>query len=306
MKNPSLRWIIGALAVLLITMSATAFTVRHQHVGLVTRFGKPTREAEPGLHFKLPWPVEKVVTLDDRQRVFETRHSEMLTRDKKNVVLLSYAVWEIADPLTFYRAVGSRAGADEKLDGLVTNAKIGVLGNYDLSALVSTVPETLKVDQIERELLEAVAATARENYGIEVVHVGFKRLSLPEQNIASVFDQMRAERMKEAAKWRAEGEREAKKIRSQTDLEVAQITAEAEEKAARIRGDAEAEAASIYGAAHSADPEFYRWLRELQSLPEVLSSETTLILRTDSAPFRLLEDPDAGVNDDGDDTSSDG
>lgn len=290
-NNDLLRRVAGFAAIALLALYATTYTVREEHAGLVSRFGKPVRTTtEAGLHWKLPWPIERAAVVDLRTRVFDTRHTEMLTRDKKNVILLSYAVWHVADPLRFYRAVGTLDAGNDKLDGLITNAKIGVLGRYDLDALVSTDEETIRTDAIEAEIREATLSTARDKYGIEVEQVGFRRLSLPEENTSFVFDQMRAERQQFAAMHRAQGEREAARIRSEADLEKARILAEANEEAARIRGDAEAEAATIYAKAHRADPEFYAYLRQLESLEKVLGKDATVIMRTDSEPFQLIKE----------------
>ena len=107
---------------------------------LVTRFGRPLRIASrPGLHWKLPWPIDQASLLDMRRRVYETGHTEMLTRDKKNIIARTFVVWRIGDPLTFIQAIGLDGGAETKLDGLLTNAAIGTLGGHDLSALVSTI-----------------------------------------------------------------------------------------------------------------------------------------------------------------------
>jgi len=289
MKREYFRMFVGVLAVLVIALSSTAYTVREEHTALVTRFGKLLRVVEePGLHWKLPWPVDKTELIDGRARVFETRHSEMLTRDKKNVILLSYAVWRVADPVLFFKSIGSLEEADKKLDGLVTNAKIGVLGRYDLSALVSTTEDDLESDAIEDEILTAVSESAREKYGVAVLKVGFKRLSLPAENIESVFAQMRAERQKVASGYRAQGERDAAVLRAETDLEVAELKAEAEEESARIRGEAEAQAAEIYAAAHDRDPELFRFLRQLESLKRVVGENATMLFRTDAPPFSVL------------------
>ncbi len=296
MNKNTLRWIVGSTAILVVGLSSVTFTVREEHSSLVTRLGKPKAEvSSAGLHWKLPWPIDNTVSVDRRTRIFNTRHAEMLTRDKKNVILLSFAVWRVQDPWQFYRAVGSMEGADTKLEGLIIDAKTGVLGHYDLSALVSTDPEKLAVGQIEADLLAAVQATASETYGILVEHIGFKRLSLPAANVTSVFAQMRAERARSAAKFRAEGDRLASKVRADADLEVAQILAESTQSAAETRGQAEAEAAQIYAQAHGANEQFYRFVRQLEALETLLGTGATVILRTDSAPFGLLEDPGSFV-----------
>ena len=170
MKRDPFRLGLGLLTLAVILAAAVAFTVREEHTALVTRFGELVRTVdEPGLHWKLPWPLERTQSVDRRVRVLETRHGEMLTRDKKNVVLKSFALWRVVDPARFARAVGDAESAEDKLDGLVTDAKIGVLGRYDLSALVSTDPELLRAEQVERDVLASVPSTAAERYGIEVL-----------------------------------------------------------------------------------------------------------------------------------------
>ncbi|MFC1474672.1 protease modulator HflC [bacterium] len=284
------RILAGLAVVGVMVFYIATFQVEEGRMGVVTRFGRPVHVVkEAGLCWKWPWPFERVIIVDGRRMSFNTRHTEMLTRDKKNIVLLSYAVWRVDDPLKFYQSIGSYEGANSKLDGLITNAKINVLGKYDLSALVSTNEGDLKVGEIEDEILEMVVEQAKEKYGIIIEQVGFKRLSLPEDNVKYVFAQMRAERAQYAARYRAEGEREASKIRSGTDLEAARIRAEASEEAARIRGDAEAEAAKIYSEAHQLDPDFFEFYRSMESLNQIIGSQTTLILRTDSAPFSFLK-----------------
>ena len=291
MQENIFRYILGGLILLGLAFYAFTWQLREGSVAIRLRLGRAVDVVDSaGLHGKLPWPVDQIVFLDGRRRVLKTRHTEMLTRDKKNVILLSYVVWRISDPLRFYQSVGSVEGGDSKLDGLVTNAKISVLGGYDLSALVSTKSEDLKTEEIEAAILGNVTTNATEKYGVRIEEVGFERLSLPESNTRFVFDQMRAERRQYAARYRAEGEREAQSIRSSTMLEVAGIRAEANEQAARIRGEAEAEAARIYADAHSADPDFYRFTRSLDSIGKVLNERTHVVLRTDSAPFELLQE----------------
>ncbi len=291
MRDNIIRYVLGAAILLGLVFFAFTWQLREGQVAIRLRLGKSVDVVDDaGLHGKLPWPIERVVLLDGRSRVLNTRHTEMLTRDKKNVILLSYVVWKVSEPLRFYQSLGSIEAADSKLDGLVTNAKISVLGGYDLSALVSTTTEDLMVAEIERAILDDVAAKASDKYGVAIQEVGFKRLSLPEGNTRYVFEQMRAERKQYAARFRAEGEREAAKIRADTDLEVATIRAEANEEAARIRGESEAEAARIYAEAHSLDPEFYRFMRSLESMDKVLGKKSTVVLRTDSPPFQLLQE----------------
>lgn len=284
-----LRMVMMLFALLAIGYRATTTVVQEGRSAIVVRMGSPERVLdEPGLYWKLPWPVENVEMVDIRRRSFETQHTEMLTKDKKNVVLVSFVIWSVSDPLKFFQSVGSIEDADGKLNGLVTNAKIGVLGKYDLSALASTDPDALKTEEIEAALLEQVQTLGEEQYGIAIQHIGFSRLSLPKENIAAVFKQMRAERKKFAVEFRAKGEEVATEIRSKTDTEVAEIQAKMVQEVATIQGQAEAEAARIYSEAHSKDPDLYRFIRSLDTLENVVGAKSTLILRTDAAPFDVL------------------
>ena len=285
-----LRAVVGMVALGAILFYATGIVVREGQAVLVTRFGRPLRATTvPGLHWKLPWPIDEAQTLDLRRRVYETGHTEMLTRDKKNIIARAFLIWRIGDPVAFSQAVGSEGQVEAKLDGLLTNAAIGALGGHDLSALVSTNPEDLQVDQIETELLNSTAAVARRSYGVTVEQIRLERISLPQENVTAVFEQMRAERRQFAAKFQAEGEREASRIRSEADLTAARIRAQGAEEEARIRGESAATVAKTYADAHRVDPELYRFTRSLSSLDTLVTEGTSLILRTDVEPFSLLQ-----------------
>ena len=288
-----LRGVVGILALGAIAFHAMAVVVTEGQTVLITRFGRPVRTAtQPGLHWKLPWPIDNAVWLDMRRQVYETGLTEMLTRDKKNVIARTFVVWRVGDPLTFTQALGSEATAGGKLDGLLANAAIGILGGHDLSALVSTNPDDLQMDKIEGELLSSTAPTAMRSYGVAIEQIRLNRIALPEQNVTAVFEQMRAERRQFAARFQAEGEREASRIRSEAELEAARIRAKGAEEEARVRGESAAEIARTYADAHRTDPELYRFTRSLESVGKLVNGGTTLILRTDSEPFSLLQSKD--------------
>jgi membrane protease subunit HflC len=288
-----LRAVVGSLALAAIFFQATAVVVGEGQAVLVTRFGRPLRAAtQPGLHWKLPWPIDSALVIDMRRRVYETGQTEMLTRDKKNIIARTFVVWRVGDPLAFTQAIGVQGGAEAKLDGLLTNAAIGTLGGHDLSALVSTNPSDLQVDQIESELLSSTAPVAMRNYGVALEQIRLERIALPEENVTAVFDQMRAERRQFAAKYQAEGEQAASKIRSDAELEAARITAKGAEETARIRGESAAQVAKTYADAHRINPELYRFTRSMDSLDKLVTGNTSLVLRTDSEPFSLLQNKD--------------
>ena len=286
-----LRVLLGLIAILIIVISCFSFMVRQGESVIRVRLGTVVETHQvPGLQLRFPWPIDELVRVDTRKRNFQSQNTEMLTKDNRNIILMSFVLWSVEDPLLFYQAVGELEEGDDKLNGLITNAKISILGGYDLSALASTDINLHKYSEIEDKLQTAIYSIAKEQYGIRIHDVGLSRLSLPKENISAVFQQMRAERKQYAARFKAEGSQKAAEIRSKTDVEVAEIKAKAIEEAAKIRGDAEAKAAKIYAEAYQKDPDLYRFVRSLDTLEDVLGTKSSVILRTDAEPFRLLRE----------------
>lgn len=284
-----LRLILAVLLLSLISYKAFVLPLPEGYSAVIAHLGKPTRIiSEPGAHLKWPWPIDAFYLFDSRNRIYDTRFTQTLTRDKKAIILLTYIVWKIDQPLTFLQSVGTIRNAEEKIEGLVSSSKNNVLGNYDLANLVSTNPDQLKLDEIENKILEAVSQRAKESFGVEISRVGIKRLAYPENNVKAIFNQMRAERGQYAAKYRAEGRMEASIILSETDLEIAKINAEAVKNSAAIKGRADREAAEIYAEAHKKGREFYKFNRSLEVLEKMLNQNATFIIRSDQPPFDVL------------------
>jgi len=285
------RVVLAVIIVGLLVGYSMSFQVSEGSNAVVTRFGQPRRPiTEAGLFFKWPWPIEQAHQVDVRRRIHNTPFSATFTRDRKNVVLLTYVVWRTEDPLLFLQSLGSRAEAEEKLDGMVVHKKNYYLSGYDLSALVSTNPEDIKTEEIEAKILADVAKDAWEKFGIRVEQVGIKRIAYPEENMTAVLEQMKAERQAEAGKLRAEGEKAANDIMSEAVVRRQEILREGKEEMGEIRGRAASQAAQISEEAIRWDPDFYQFWRSLQAIEKTLGPEAMLILRTDQGPFKMLED----------------
>lgn len=277
-----------------VVLFASSFVVKENESAIVLRFGRSvSADITPGWHFKMPWPIDKVVRYDNRLQYNEIRLSETLTRDRRNVIVPMYLAWRISDSVKFLENVGDVESGIEKLDAIVTSARNSTLGNVDFHDLVnSAVSENSTVEAIEQTVLRRAQSDAQLALGIEVESVGVLQLNLPEANTESVFRRMRAERKQEAAQFRAEGKQKAEELRSQTDKETTILIAEAKRYAEEKRGLAEAEAARTYAQAHGADPDFYLFLRRLQSLRTVVDGNTTMILDTNAPPFDILRSKD--------------
>ncbi len=283
------RALIALVVVSILGFAMFSFQVASNEAAVLTRFGSPVRTlVEPGLYFKWPWPVDTVNRLDTRLAFYDTRLSEALTRDKRNVIIPVFIAWRVAEPLKFLQSLGTPAAAPAKLDSLATSARNALLGRHDFQDLVSTDPARSRLAGFEQSLAEAIRPQAREAFGIAIEQVGLKRIALPEANTSYVFERMRAERGQYAARYRAEGRREAEELRARTDAEKTVLLAEAQKYAEETRGRAEAEAARIYAEAHAQDPVFYAFTRELEALRRVAKSNTTLVLDTGTSPFTPL------------------
>ena len=283
---------IAAVIIVVAVMAATmlGFQVMQNEKAVVTRFGDPVRVInEPGLYFKLPWPIDRVNRFDTRLNFYEVRVSEALTRDKRNVILPIFVAWKIDDAKKFLEALGSVDNAQNKLDSVVSSAKNTILGTYDFSQLISTNPDDLKIAELENKIASASSQQTESSFGISIEQVGIERIDLPEANTSYVFERMRAERAQFADRYRAEGQQQADSITAKTDAEKAKILSDAQRDAEETKGKAEAEAAHIYAAAHSQDPEFYKFLRELDTLKKIVNQNTTLVIDANSPPFDVLK-----------------
>ena len=281
-RNP-----LVALAALVLAWSAL-FTVRETEFALVTQFGKPIRTVtDAGLKIKVP-VLHQVQLFDRRLRVYNPPRSEFLTKDKKNLSIDTYALWQIADPQAFVQAVGNERAAEMRLHDLVWSGLAATIANLDLEEIVSTSPGVVKTEEVLDRLAERSGTAALEEYGIRITDVRLKRLNLPEQNKQSVYARMRAERERIARQYRAEGEEQALRIRAEADRAKEEILAKAYKEAETTKGEGDAAAARVYGAAYSRNQSFYKLTRTLETYRKALDEDTTVILSADSELLRLL------------------
>jgi membrane protease subunit HflC len=269
------------------------FTVRQGETAVVTTFGRPERAiTEPGLYRRWPWPVQKVHTYDQRIQCLDGAGEQTLTQDGKSVIVTVFAGWRIADPVLFLERVGTVEEAERNLNGLISNYKNAVIGQYAFSSLLNVDPEKLKFAEIESRILEAVQPEAVKRYGVTVDFVGIRRINLPEAITEKVFERMRAERDEIAERYRSEGEGEAIRIRAEADSRKDEILAEAEAQAKRIRAEGDAAAAQYYETFEQ-DPELAMFLRKLEVLEETLKEKATVVLGPDTQPYDLLQGEEA-------------
>lgn len=289
MKKISKQVIIGVgLIAVLFVATLMIYKVDVTEYAVVTQFGNPVNVSEnPGLKVKLPDPVQSVQKLDKRVQVYQTNSIELLTLDKKSVSLDYYGAWKITDPVLYLKTVKDQIGAEARLTD-VFSSSLGVqLGKYNLDQLVNTNVEELQLDTMITDAVTYAKEKAAE-YGIEVVDAQIRVLNFPEANKQSVYDRMSAEREQMAQKYRAEGSEEAAKIRADAEKEQKLILAEAYQQEQQIKGEGDAEAIRIYGEAYQKDPEFYEFIRTLETYEKTIDGNTTLILPSTAEILKYL------------------
>jgi len=287
------------LLALVVVGAVTSFVVVDERShAVITQFGRPVSVlSDAGFYLKLPVPFQRASLLDKRILITNTRETELLTADKKNVLVSTYISWKIADPLRYLAALRTRELAENRLAALVQSELGSALGDRPFGTILGAAGNGASLAELEGSVEEAVAEVAGEDLGIEVVSLGVTRLIFPQQNLDSVFARMRAERARIARGHRSEGRAEAQKIAARAERERARIIADAEAEAAMLRGRGEAEAARIYAGAYEGHGEFYRFLRTLEAYKKVLNEKTTLVLPADSPFLDLLTSriPSAGA-----------
>jgi membrane protease subunit HflC len=266
--------------------SQILFVVDETNQAIILQFGEPIATIqEPGLATKLPF-VQNVIYFEKRILSSDTPSQEYLTADKKRLMVDHVTRWRISNPLEFFKAVRTEAGAQARLDDIVFSELRRELATVQFNDVISDQRENI-MERVARS-----SATKASEFGIDIVDVRVKRADLPEEVEQSVFDRMRAERQRESSLFRAEGEEQANIIRAQADRDRTVILAEGEREAQRIRGEGEAEAIRIFAEALSQDPEFYAFSRRLEAYSSILKQGDSVIIPADSDFFRFLINSD--------------
>ena len=287
MKNIAITIFI-VLIVAIMVLYLVSFQVREIESVLVTTFGKPTREiTEPGWYFKWPAPIQRVHPFDSRMRVFEAELGETTTKGAVPIIINTFIVWKIAEPLEFFNAVGTIKEAENKLRSQLGDTQNKVIGRHYFAEFVNSDPAKIKFEEIQDEMLTDLKQAVREDYGIEIKTLGIKQLKVSEDVTKDVFERMRAERNRKTEATIAEGNAEATRIRADADSKKTELLAAAEARAKAIRAEGDAEAAKYYKLLDE-DPEFAIFLRKIEALKKYLEKRSTIVFSADMEPFELL------------------
>jgi membrane protease subunit HflC len=271
------------IVLIILGISQSAFIVNQTERAIVLQLGKPKAgPLKPGLHFKLPF-IQNVIFFDSRLQEYDARPAEVLTEDKKNMVVDNFSRWRIDDPLQFYRTVRSVPRAQARLDDIIYAEMRVAIGRYTLNELVSS-----DRAQIMEEVTKKSDSLV-EAYGIKVVDVRIKRTDLPPENARAIYGRMRAERERMAKQYRSEGREAASRITARADKDRAILIAEANRKSSILRGEGDANATRIYGEAYGIDPKFYEFKKSLEAYEKGFKNDTNVIMSQDNRYLKYFK-----------------
>ena len=306
------KWTILTVsaALLAIVGFTSLYVVPVYEYAVVTQFGKVVAtQTEPGLYFKMPF-IQVVNPIDSRLREWDGEPSDLLTIDKENIEVNTWARWRVSEPRYYYEAMKTENVALGVLDGLVDAKVKNVISAQTLIEALRSTNRRLKYttmeledaeaakghevkmgrEKIADEILAQVGKDSEKEYGFSVVGLEIKHFNYVKPVIPKIYERMRSERMRIANRYESEGREREARILGDLAKELEQIESEGYREATTIRGSADAEVLKIYADAYGRDPAFYSFSRSLEVIPEAFTRGTRLVLGTDDSDiFRYLK-----------------
>ena len=299
-----------AAVVILAFISGAIYVVDETQQAVITQFGRPVGQpvTSAGLHFKKPI-IQQTHYFEKRLLEWDGDPNQIPTKDKKYIWVDTVARWKITDALKFLQSVGNELGMQARLDDIINSATRDIITSHILVEAVRNsnrileskaegediivTDEALEHIKVGRETLEqAILEKAKilaPQYGIEIKDVRIRRMNYVEAVRNKVYERMIAERKRAAEKYRSEGMGKSAEIEGQTAKGLKEIQSEAYRQAQIIMGKADAEAITIYGDAYSQDPEFYSFLKTMDTYKTTIDDKSTVILTTDSDYYKYLK-----------------
>jgi len=282
--------LLGLIIAAILLIAVFSFQLEQNESAVVTTFGRPSEITEPGLHYRWPFPFQRIYRFDHRMRCFSGgagKLEETRTSDGHNILVAIYVNYRIKDARAFFVSLENLTKAESQLNSWMRGFKNAAIGQYRFNQIVNTDASQMKLNEIQNKIKADLTAQTAP-YGIEIINVGINNISVPKTISEKVFERMIAECKRIADRYIAEGNSEARQIRISADSSRTITIADAEAKAKEIRAQGDAEAAKYY-AVFKENPELAEFLRKLDSLREVMKGRTTLLLDTNTAPFDLLK-----------------
>ncbi len=285
MKTVKKIFLIFVLFLLLIVGASGIVITNENEYSLVRQFGRIDHVvSQSGISFKIPF-IQSVDTLPKQILLYDLSASDVITSDKKTMICDSYILWRITDPLKFAQTLNcSIPNAESRLDAIVYNSTKNIISSTTQDEVISG-----RSGQLSQAILENIG-TSLEQYGIEILSYETKKLDLPSDNKAAVYERMISERDNIAATYTAEGQSEAQKIRNTTDQEVTVMLSEAQKEAEILIAEGEAEYMRILSEAYNDESkqDFYSFVRSLDALKTSMQGGNKTVLLSPDSPIAQI------------------
>ena len=283
--------ILVIIVAVFFVINASYFYVDQRLQAIVLQFGEPIRVIkEPGIQFKIPF-VQNVEYFDKRLLLFDNPVEEIISADKKRLIVDSFARYRIEDPLRYFQTIRFESTLTNRLGSIINDSLRQVLGRVPLKSVISEKRSVL-LDEVA-----ILVSAAAKDFGLQIEDVRIRRADLPPANSEAIFRRMQTERQQEASQYRAEGEEQSRILKAQAEKEKTILLADAERTSDILRGEGDGEKNKILGEAFSKDPEFFSFYRSMQAYITAIGSEdTTMILSPDSTFFEYFDKIDAPDN----------
>jgi len=310
------------LGIAAFVLFSAVYTVNEVQQMIITQFGKPVGEpvTTAGLKIKVPF-IQEVNPIDKRVLEWDGSPSDMPTKDKLYISVDLFARWRIVDPLQYFLRLRDERSAQSRLDDILGSETRNAVAKHELIEIIRTTKDRVPLRDsllagaqqeakmgslvpinkgrklVEKEIFDA-AAEKVQVFGIELLDIRFKRINYNQSVRPKIYDRMISERRQIAERFLSEGNGEAARIRGNRVRDLNKIQSEAYREVEEIRGVADAKATEIYARAYNQSPEaveFYEFTRTMQAYQDIIESNSTLILSTDSDLFKFLK----GMNPDG-------
>ncbi len=291
--SPRIFSSIFALLVLGLLASSTLYVVDQRQYAIVFALGEVKEVVnQPGLHFKLPPPLQNVTYYEKRIMTIDTPDSDrFITSEKKNLVVDSFVKWRISDPKLYYVSVqGRETDAVYRIQQSLKDALNNEIGKRTVNEMVSGVRDKVMQDISNKVNIDA------GKIGVQIVDVRLKRVEFSDEIKDSVFKRMESERKRVANELRSTGFADSEKIRADADRQREIILADATRDAQGVKGDGDAKAAAIYAEAYGQSPEFYNFYRSLEAYRNSFRNKgDVLVVEPSSEFFKYLKNPGAAA-----------
>ena len=275
--------LIPILILVVFLIPSFVYTIDETEQAIITELGEYKRSVmTPGIHFKKPF-IEKISRFEKRMLSTDAPPGQYLTLDKKRLVVDFLARWRINDPIVFFKSVNNLFSANTRIEDIVYSELREEMATHNINEVIAENRELI-MDKVKAGSSEKLS-----EYGIELVDVRIKRADLPVEVQQSVYDRMVAERQRISKRYRSEGEEESAKIRAETNKNREIIIAKAYAKSEKIKGEGDKKATEIYSLSYSKDPEFYEFMKKLESYEKIIDEKTIIFLPMNSSLFDLIQ-----------------